>query len=144
MTRAKSTPSTLTPQSIIPVRNPHFEELFYQRIRRVLTEKMFALGVCVEWTFSNIITLFAFLDYKKNQKLNLQPVGKSYRVATILTNYHTILYGSETGSFFDISLPFLPEFIPEFKRIPFFHPEKEVFMNISYRCISFNWSTLIS
>ncbi|XP_062571196.1 uncharacterized protein LOC134233231 [Saccostrea cucullata] len=74
-------------------------------------KRMSAVRVCVEWTFSKILNLFAFLDYKKNQKLYLQPVGKYYRVASILTNCHTILYGSETGTFFGIDPPSLQEYL---------------------------------
>ncbi|CAC5396108.1 unnamed protein product [Mytilus coruscus] len=65
-------------------------------------KKMSAVRTCVEWTFGKILTLFAFLDYKKNLKLYLQPVGKYYLVGTILVNCHTCLYGSETGHYFDI------------------------------------------
>ncbi|KAK3105969.1 hypothetical protein FSP39_009829 [Pinctada imbricata] len=74
-------------------------------------KKMSAVRVSVEWTFGKVLSLFAFLDYKKNQKLYLQPVGKYYRVAAILTNCHTILYGSETGKFFGLCPPTLDEYL---------------------------------
>jgi hypothetical protein len=44
----------------------------------------------VEWGFGKIIQYFAFLDYKKNQKLYLQPVGKYYIVGAILTNSYQL------------------------------------------------------
>jgi hypothetical protein len=74
-------------------------------------KRMSAVRVSVEWTFGKILALFSFLDYKKNQKLYLQPVGKYYRVAAILTNCHTILYGSETGAFFGMAPPSLQDYL---------------------------------
>ncbi|CAC5415893.1 unnamed protein product [Mytilus coruscus] len=77
-------------------------------------KKMSAVRTCVEWTFGKILTLFAFLDYKKNLKLYLQPVGKYYLVGcngTILVNCHTCLYGSETGHYFDIDPPSLENYL---------------------------------
>ncbi|CAC5389771.1 unnamed protein product [Mytilus coruscus] len=46
--------------------------------------KMSAVRTCVEWTFGKILTLFAFLDYKKNLKLYLQPVGNITWLAPFL------------------------------------------------------------
>jgi hypothetical protein len=59
----------------------------------------------VEWGFGKIIQNFAFLDFKKNLKILMQPVAKYYLVATILTNCHTCLYGSLTGSYFELDPP---------------------------------------
>nr|CAI5869203.1 unnamed protein product [Callosobruchus analis] len=56
----------------------------------------------VEWSFNKIISEFAFLDFKKNQKLLLQEVETMYKTATILTNCHTCLYGNQTSTFFNI------------------------------------------
>ena len=49
------------------------------------------LNTAVEWGFGKIVQLFAFVNFHKNQKLYLQPVGKYYRVATLLTNCHTCM-----------------------------------------------------
>jgi hypothetical protein len=43
-------------------------------------------------------TIFAFLDFKKNLKVLLQPVAKYYIVASLLINCHTCLYGSVVQS----------------------------------------------
>lgn len=61
--------------------------------------------VSVEWAFGKVVGLFAFLDFAKNLKLHLQPVGKYYAVAVLLTNCHTCLYGSQTASFFQVTPP---------------------------------------
>jgi nuclease HARBI1 len=58
---------------------------------------MSAVCECVEWGFGKISGNFAFLDFKKNLKLLLQPVGHYYLVGRLLTNVHTCLYGSQTS-----------------------------------------------
>lgn len=65
----------------------------------------------VEWGFGKIVREFAFLDFKKNQKLLLQDLQKMYFTAVILSNCHTCLYGSQTGTFFGISPPNLTEYL---------------------------------
>ena len=67
--------------------------------------------VAVEWTFAKIVSEWAFLDFKKNQKIYLQPVGTQYLVGALLTNFHTCLYGSETGQFFRLQPPSLEDYI---------------------------------
>jgi hypothetical protein len=74
-------------------------------------ERMSAVRICVEWGFGKLLSLFAFLDYKENHKLYLQPNGKYYKVALLLTNCHTCLYGSETGSCFGLNPPSLHEYL---------------------------------
>ena len=67
--------------------------------------RMSKLRVPVEWGFSKICQLFAFLDFKKNLKILLQPIGKYYLVAAVLANCHTCLYGSQTSTFFGLDPP---------------------------------------
>ena len=74
-------------------------------------KRMSKVRVSVEWGFNKLISIFAFLDYKKNQKLYLQPVGKYYKVAALLINCHTCLYGSETTSYFGLQPPSLQEYL---------------------------------
>ena len=66
---------------------------------------MAKLRISVEWTFGNVIKLFAFVDYKKNHKLLLQPIGKYYIVASFLTNCHSCFYGNQTSQYFNIDPP---------------------------------------
>lgn len=56
--------------------------------------------------FGKIVQYFAYLDFKKNQKILLQPIGKYCLVGALLTNCHTCLYGSITSTFFDLQPPF--------------------------------------
>ena len=81
------------------------------RNQMLFNKRMSAVRICVEWAFGKVISLFAYLDFKKNQKLQLQPVGKYYKVAVLLTNCHTCLYGSETGTFFNVDPPTLQEYL---------------------------------
>jgi len=74
-------------------------------------KKMSVIRSCIGWTFGKIISLFAYLDNKKNQKLYLQSVGKYYKVAVLFTNCHNCLYGSETSSFFGLDPPSLHDYL---------------------------------
>lgn len=74
-------------------------------------KRMSSVRICVESGFGKLLNLFAFLDYKKNHKLYLQPIGKYYKVAALLANCHTCFYGSETGSFFGLNPPSLQEYL---------------------------------
>lgn len=73
--------------------------------------KMSKVRVNVEWGFGKICQNFAYLDFKKNLKVLLQPVGKYYLVATILINCHTCLYGSQTSSFFELEPPTIETYL---------------------------------
>lgn len=71
---------------------------------------MKVLRIAVEWGFAKVIQQFAFIDFKKNQKLLLQDLENMFLVAALLTNCHTCLYGSQTASYFDIEPPTLEEY----------------------------------
>ena len=73
--------------------------------------RMSKLRVSVEWGFGKICQLFGFLDFKKNLKILLQPIGKYYLVAAVLANSHTCLYGSQTRTFFGLDPPELDDYL---------------------------------
>ncbi len=73
--------------------------------------RMSAVRQCVEWGFNKVVMYFAFLDFKKNLKLLLQPIGKYYMVGCILANCHTCLYGSQTGTYFGVEAPQLEAYL---------------------------------
>ena len=64
----------------------------------------------VERVFSDIVTYFAFLDFKKNLKIGLSPVGVMYSVCALLRNACTCLYGSTTSTYFDVQPPTLDDY----------------------------------
>lgn len=67
----------------------------------------------VEWEFGKVVRMWAFLDFEKNLKLFLSPVGKLYMVGVLLTNCHTCLRGSKskTSQYFGLNPPTLEEYL---------------------------------
>lgn len=77
----------------------------------VFNNSMKVLRVSVEWGFQKVVGLFAFVDFKKNQKLLVSDLETFYKCAVFLTNCHTCLYGSQTAQYFNIMPPILEEYI---------------------------------
>ena len=55
---------------------------------------MSAVRISVEWLFGDVINKFKYMDFKKNFKIGLSPVGKMYIASAILENALTCLYGN--------------------------------------------------
>ena len=72
---------------------------------------MSSMRVAVEWGFGKVIKYNAFLDFKKNPKILLQEISGMYNAAVFLSNCHTCLYGSQTGTYFDVDPPTLEEYL---------------------------------
>lgn len=64
---------------------------------------MSVVWIFVEWFFGDIVSIYKFIDYKKNFKVVLSLVGKMYIVVVILRNVLICLYGNFIFSFFDFS-----------------------------------------
>ena len=64
----------------------------------------------VEWIFGEIAGYFAFVDFKKNQKIGLQQVGTMYTTCALLCNAITCLYGSTTSTYFNLDPPSLEQY----------------------------------
>lgn len=79
--------------------------------QRLFNTHMSKVRQSVEWQIGKVIQQFAFLDFSKDLKILLQPVAKLYIVGALLTNCHTCLYGSETGSYFNCAPPSLEEYL---------------------------------
>ena len=73
-------------------------------------KRMSEVRITVEWIFGEIVEYFKFLDFKKNLKVGLSPVGKMYLVCGLLHNARVCLYGSKTSSYFDIELPSINDY----------------------------------
>ena len=65
----------------------------------------------VKWVFGDISNFFKFLDFKKNLKIGLSPIGKMYLICTFLLNIRTCMYGSMTSSYFNIDPPTVREYL---------------------------------
>ncbi|KAJ8600683.1 hypothetical protein CTAYLR_010236 [Chrysophaeum taylorii] len=72
---------------------------------------MARIRVPVEWAFGDVLRYFAFVDFKKNIKMGLQPCGKFFHVATFLRNCHVCFYGHETASYFGCPAPDLSDYL---------------------------------
>lgn len=66
---------------------------------------MTLVRISVEWCFGKISECQRYLAFPRLQQLQLQPVGKYYRVGALLMNAHTCLYGSFTGAEFALQAP---------------------------------------
>lgn len=66
---------------------------------------MSKVRISVEWIFGEIAGYFAFVDFKKNQKIGLSELGTMYKTCALLRNAMTCLYGSSTSSFFGLEPP---------------------------------------
>ncbi len=78
---------------------------------KTFNEKMSALRINVEYGFGKILQYFAFVDYKKNQKILLQPLKQMYIVAAILANCLTCFHGSQICDAFDCQPPTMEEYL---------------------------------
>lgn len=82
-----------------------------RRVQQAFNYDMSVVRQCVEWGFAKVIRDFAFLDFKKNQKLLLQNLEAMYKTGVILSNCLNCLYGSETAQFFQITPPTLEQYL---------------------------------
>lgn len=79
--------------------------------QQAFNKRMSSVRQAVEWGFGKIATEFAFVDFKKNQKILLQSVPRMYRVATILANCHTCFYGSQVARYFSLDPPHVRDYL---------------------------------
>jgi hypothetical protein len=96
----------LLPQLITPFRGQNLapaQEEFNHQMSKVRQS--------VEYGFGKVEQYWSFVNYKKNLKLFLQPVGKIYIVSTLLTNCHTCLYRSNVNSLFSSDPPTLHDYL---------------------------------
>ena len=96
----------LRPQLMVP-----FQGGVLTADQKAWNKKMSACRVSVEWGYAKVIQLFPFVDFKKNVKILLQPVGALYTIAALFTNCHTCLHGCETSNFFGMKPPTLEEYL---------------------------------
>lgn len=96
----------LRPQLISPYKGANLTDG-----QAAFNKAMSSVRQSVEWEFGKIVALFAFLDFKKNLKLYLQPVGKFYFVGALLKNCHTCIYGSQTSEYFEMNPPTLEHYL---------------------------------
>ena len=71
---------------------------------------MSEVRIAVEMLFGNISNYFKFIDFKRQMKVNLSPVGKMYVVCALLENAQTCFYGNQVSEIFGIDPPLLNDY----------------------------------
>ncbi|CAB1101452.1 unnamed protein product [Ectocarpus sp. CCAP 1310/34] len=75
-------------------------------------KRMSHCRVTVEWGFKEMTGKWAFVNMKPQQKLLPSPVAKQYRVATLLSNWHSCMNGgNEISQYFGVVPPFFEEYV---------------------------------
>ena len=96
-------------QKFIKVGFKNCKKLTEQQLR--FNRDMSNLRISVEWGFGKLVNLFAFLDFRKAQKVLMQPLNRQYFVAALLTNMHTCLRGSVVSDYFNCPPPSLEKYL---------------------------------
>ena len=79
--------------------------------QKLFNKEMSAIRVSVEYGFGRVLQQFAFLDFKKNQKMYLNPLKMQYYVAVILANCQMCMRGGQVSDFFDCMPPTVEEYL---------------------------------
>ena len=74
---------------------------------------MSKVRVAVEWNFGLLVARFKHADFAKGLKIQDGEVVKTFRVAALLANCHTCLYGSQHTTYFDIMPPTVEEYLDQ-------------------------------
>ncbi|KAL1422035.1 hypothetical protein MTO96_022497 [Rhipicephalus appendiculatus] len=80
-------------------------------------KRMSSVRQAVEWGFGRVVADFAYVDFHKGQKMTRQRVGRMYKVATLLSNCRTCMYGSQVSTYFDVAPPTLTEYLVPFEML---------------------------
>lgn len=74
------------------------------------SNSMSEFRVAVESLFGNIANDFKLIDFKRQMKVYLSPVGKMYFVRALLENAQTCLYSDQVSQIFGIETPTLSDY----------------------------------
>ena len=87
-----------------------FKAAFLNEAQQAFNMAMSSVREAVEWGFVKVTTYWAFIDFSANQRLELQPVMAYYKLAILLANVHTCVYGSQTSGALVLDPPTLEEY----------------------------------
>ena len=87
-----------------------FKGAHLTRDQEVWNAKMSSVRTSVEWIFGDIINFFKFLNFKKNLKIGLTPVGKMCILCSVLHNARCCFYGTITSKYFNCEPPLIEEY----------------------------------
>jgi hypothetical protein len=87
-----------------------FERLQLTDEQAQFNNRMSKVREAVEWGFGEATRVFPFLDFSRNMKILLSPVGLYYLVGLLFCNAHTILHYPLVPQYFLCSPPTLEEY----------------------------------
>ena len=80
--------------------------------QKEMNRRLSSVREAVEWGFSEVVKYFAFVDFKKQLKIQKTPVANLYKVAVFFTNLVTITRGGNTCSdYFNLAPPSMEEYL---------------------------------
>ncbi|KAE8976455.1 hypothetical protein PF005_g25832 [Phytophthora fragariae] len=89
-----------------------FKSVVQTTYERIFNKEMSAVRTAVEWNFGIMKRVWAFIDFKKNLKLRLSPVGKFVRVVMLLTNRQCCYFGgNQISTYFNLPPPTLRDYL---------------------------------
>lgn len=68
--------------------------------QKLFNKRMSKVRIVVEWVFKEIVSVFPYFDWHKNQKVRLSPLGLQFRVAVLLHNAHVCLHTPQIPQYF--------------------------------------------
>lgn len=84
-------------------------------LKQEFNKRMSKVRECVEWEFKEVVVrLWAFLDFSKNLKLWLSPIGKYYIVGIIMKNVFNCYNPSQTSRYFNCPPPLVYDYLHSF------------------------------
>jgi len=83
----------------------------HDREAAAINRQMSSLRISVEHSFRKPAMYFAYCDYARQMKVELQPVGAYYVVAVLLSNCHTCLYGHQVAMRMHCEPPSLEDYL---------------------------------
>ena len=78
--------------------------------QEAFNQSMSQVRVSVEWVWGDVVNYVKLTDIKRNLKIGLSAVGKTYIVYALLHNALTCLYGNSTSTFFAGKTPTIEEY----------------------------------
>lgn len=96
---------------LLPLLLEPFEGTCLQPHEALFNRRMGTVQQAAEVALDKVAADFAFVDFQKNKKMTHQNGGRVYKVATLLSNCRTCMYGSQVSAHFDIVPPSLGEYL---------------------------------
>lgn len=85
--------------------------------KEAVNAAMSSVREVVEWGFKEVVNNFAFLDFRRSQRILHSPVGLQYQLGFLLTNCRTCVKGSnQISEYFGLPPPTLREYLQNGER----------------------------